>query len=75
MKYETDLKFGQSIYLINDEEQKEYRLNRIFIGQKGVISLELLAPDGELFEVLELHISKEKNILKALDGSKDDKED
>lgn len=73
MKYESDYKFGQSIYLINDVEQDEYRLNRIIIGQKGVISLELFSPDGEVIEVLELHTTKEKNILKSLEGN--DKED
>ena len=75
MKYESDYKFGQSIYLINDKEQAEYRLERITIGQKGVISLELFSPDGELIEVLELHTSREKNILKSLEAGKDDKED
>jgi hypothetical protein len=75
MKYESNYKFGQRIYLLNDEEQVEYRLNRIFIGQKGVISLEVMSPDGEIMEVLELHTSTEKNILKSLEGDKDDKED
>ena len=75
MKYETDLKFGQSIYLLNDVEQDEYRLNRIIIGQKGVITLELFSPDGEVIEVLELHTSKEKNILKSLESGKDNEED
>jgi hypothetical protein len=75
MKYETDLKFGQSMYLINDVEQDEYRLNRIIIGQKGVISFELFSPDGEVIEVLELHTAREKNILKSLEGDKNDKED
>ena len=74
MKYESDYKFGQSIYLLNDEEQSEYKLNRIIIGQKGVITLELFSPDAELVEVLELHTSKEKNILKQLEGN-NDKED
>ena len=75
MKYESNYKFGQRIYLLNDEEQVEYRLNRIFIGQKGVISLEVMSPYGEIMEVLELHTSTEKNILKSLEGDKDDKED
>jgi hypothetical protein len=74
MKYESDYKFGQSIYLLNDIEQEEYRLNRILIAPKGVISLELFSPDGEVIEVLELHTSKSKDILKSLesDGKNED---
>ena len=72
MKYESNIKFGCSIYLLNDETQVEYRLNRIIIGSKGVISLELFSPVGERIEVLEMHTSREKNIWKSLEGGKDD---
>ena len=75
MKYESNYKFGQKIYLVNDADQVEYRLNRIFIGQKGVISLELLSPDGEIMVVLELHTITQKDILKSLEGGKDNEED
>jgi hypothetical protein len=49
-------------------------LNRIIIAPKGVISLELFSPDGEVIEVLELHTSKSKDILKSLesDGKNED---
>lgn len=65
MKIEIDYKFGQVIYIKNDEEQREYLLNRIIIEPKGMISLELMAPDGELFEVKEMHTSKERDMLKV----------
>lgn len=72
MKIELDYKFGQSIYIKNDDEQREYLLNRIILENKGRVSLELLAPDGEIFEVNEMHVSKERDILKA--AGVDDKE-
>ena len=72
MKYESNYKFGCSIYLVNDPEQVEYRLNRIFIAPKGIISLELLSPAGEVMEVFEIHTAREKNIWKALEGGKDE---
>lgn len=65
MKIDLDYKFGQRIYIKNDDEQREYLLNRIFLEPKGMLSLELLAPDGELFEVKEIHTTKERDLLKA----------
>jgi len=65
MKIEIDYKIGQSLYLKNDPEQIEFRLNRIIIDQKNLLSFELLNIEGELIEVNEIHCSREKNILKA----------
>lgn len=68
MKVDLDYKFGQSVYLKNDIEQVEYLLNRIILEPKGRISLELLNPSGELLEVSEIHILKERDVLKATTG-------
>lgn len=64
MKVDIDYKWGQSIYLVNDSDQVEFRLNRIILEPKGRITLELLSPSGEMFEVPEIHTTKEIDILK-----------
>ena len=76
MKVDIDYKFGQSLYIKSDPEQIEYLLNRIILEPKGRLSLELLHPDGSLFEILEMHLSKQKDILKAsgVDNSEVDEE-
>jgi hypothetical protein len=65
MKVEIDYKHGQAIYLKHDPEQSEYRLNRIILGQKNLITLELLNSEGELIEVDEIHCNNKKDVLKA----------
>lgn len=72
MKIELDYKFGQSIYLKNDDQQIEYLLNRIILEQKGRIALELLTPLGELIEVAEMHCSKEPDVLKKAGVPRDE---
>lgn len=72
MKIELDYKFGQSIYIKNDDEQREYLLNRIILENKGRASLELLAPDVEIFEVNEIHTTKEIDNLKRLGANPED---
>lgn len=74
MLIKVPYKIGQSLYLKNDPEQVEYRLNRMFIEQKGILCLELLKPDGELIEVHEIHCSTEKDDIKFL-GKKLEEED
>jgi hypothetical protein len=78
MIVKIDYKIGQIIYLKNDPEQREYLLNRIFIEQKNLLTLELLNLEGELIEVNEIHCSKERDYLKMLGKDKEletDKED
>lgn len=73
MKYESDYKWGQSIYIKNDPEQTEYRLNRVFLAPKGYVSLELFdAASGDVFEVWEFHTSKEIDKLKLAGVDKKD---
>jgi len=75
MKIDLDYKFGQIIYLRNDPEQIEYLLSRIFLGQKGLISLELFdGIAGVCFEVAEIFTSKVKDVLKASGIEKKDEE-
>lgn len=66
MKVDIDYKFFQSIYLKNDPEQVEYLLNRVILEHKGRLSLEVMGPDGELFEVAEGLTSKERDMTKTL---------
>jgi hypothetical protein len=66
MIVKIEYKFGQAIYIKNDDEQIEYRLNRIILEQKNLLTLELLNRDGELVEVAEIHCSKEKDKLRMI---------
>lgn len=76
MKYESDYKFGQSIYLKADEEQKEYSLNRIILSPKGVVFLELFdVAMGGCFEVWEFLTSKEVDIMKKTGSDKKDEDE
>lgn len=77
MKIEIDYKIGMPIYLKADEDQSEYRLNRIIIEQKQLLSLELFdSMTGALFEVSEIHCSKDKDVNKTMGISKkEDEED
>lgn len=75
MKADIDYKFGQSLYLKNDEDQIEYLLHRIILCPKGQVVLELFGPDGEIMEVLEAYCIKEKDVLKATGATKKEEED
>jgi hypothetical protein len=74
MKVDIDYKFGQPIYIKNDDEQIEYLLYRIILQSKGVIYLELSCPDGSVIEVAEMFCTKEKNPLRAI-GVKTEEEE
>ena len=65
MKVDIEYKHGQSLYLKNDEEQKEYLLHRIILLPKGQIILEIFGND-EFFEVPEIFVTKEKDKSKVL---------
>lgn len=76
MKVDIDYRFGQSLYIVNDEEQLEYRLHRVIICPKGIVVLELFKGDGDIIEIPEVFISKERDVVKATGGNKkDDEED
>lgn len=69
MKVSIDYTWGDSVYIKNDSDQIEYRINRIILEQKGLLTLEVYCPDGELMELPEIHASKERDIVKALGGN------
>jgi hypothetical protein len=71
MRIEIDYKIGQPVYIRHDPEQVEYRLNRIIIEQKGLLSLEILGADGEAFEIYEIHCSKERDVLRTMKNYED----
>lgn len=75
IKAELNYKWGQSIYLKNDPEQSEYRLHRIILEQKGLVTLELFTPEAEVIEVAEIHTTTERDVLKAMGDSKKDADD
>jgi hypothetical protein len=75
IKAELDYKWGQPIFLKNDPEQAEYRLHRIILEQKGLITLELFSPMAEIIEVSEIHTTKERDDVKAMGGKKENEDD
>ena len=75
MKWEGDYKFGQPLYLKNDPDQRKYLLNRIILEPKGRICLEVLSDAGELLQILEMHISKEKDIVRTFENNSKGEDD
>ena len=75
MKIENDYKIGQSVFIAHDNEQIEYKLNRLCIGWKNIIALELLCQDGSLIEVPEIYCTKEKDVVRATGGTKKESEE
>ena len=69
MTVQFNYREGQRIYLVNDPEQVEYRLNRIIYSFCDRLELELFCPDGEILVVPEVHTSKKKDIVKMLNSS------
>lgn len=72
MKIDIDYKFGQSLYIKNDDEQIEYLLHRIILQPKGVLFFELSCPDGGIIEIAEAFCTKEKNPLRAIGVNNED---
>lgn len=70
MKVEINFKFNEKVYLVNDPEQQEYRINRIILEEGRKIVLELFGPSGDIVEAKEVYVSKEINIL-AGQGTKE----
>lgn len=70
MKVEINFKFNEKVYLVNDPEQQEYRINRIILEEGRKIVLELFGPSGDIVEAKEAYVSKEINIL-AGQGTKE----
>ena len=75
MKIDLDYKFGQSIFIKNDDEQREYLLHRIILEPKGRVVLELFTAECEIVEVPETYITKERDVLKATGATEKDKEE
>lgn len=65
--------FGDIVYLKNDPGQKTYEFVG-FEGRPGSI-LYILDYMGEEITVYDFQTSKDKDILKALEGKKDDEDD
>ena len=77
MTFECNYKEDQKIYMANDNEQVEYRLNRVTFDFHGRLFLEIVGPDGAMMEVPAVFTRKSKDILRTFNAasSKDDVED
>lgn len=49
--------FSQSVYLVNDPEQREYIICRMIVAPNNLIFLEVRSPDGEIMEFSELEVT------------------
>lgn len=49
--------FQQSVYLVNDPEQREYTISRMIVAPNNLIFLEVRSPDGDIMEFSELEVT------------------
>lgn len=72
MKVNIPYTHGETVYLVNDEEQIEYIIISFVVWPSNLLQLRI-SDGGFHYDVFEFEVSREKNILKKV-GRRDEED-